>query len=88
MFHNDVFGGVNGVLILVIMLLIVWFAPNTADLLKNYGPAINAKTLIDRTKKRQIVWKPSVLYVLIISGLLVASIFLIPKGGEFLYFDF
>jgi alginate O-acetyltransferase complex protein AlgI len=90
MFYNDVFGNSKeGMLILFAMLLIVWFAPNTYELLKNEKPAMGVENYLSQKQSRIIaVWVPNIVYVLIISIVLVVAIMFIQQESEFLYFQF
>ncbi len=88
MFANDVVSNKKqGANLLSIMLMIVWFAPNTIDLHRNNKPALNIGSLIGN-KNSLIQWRPNILYAAVIAILFVISIISIPDGGEFLYFNF
>jgi D-alanyl-lipoteichoic acid acyltransferase DltB (MBOAT superfamily) len=52
MFYNGVFGSnADGIVMLFIMLLIVWFAPNTVDLLRKDRPVLGINAFVPKIKK-------------------------------------
>ncbi len=90
MFKNRVFGDVTeGLSLLIIMLVIVWFTPNTYEWLRNDKPAMNIGNFLAKKQlKSNIVWKPNVAYTLILSVVILVSIMYIQRESEFLYFQF
>ena len=88
MFSNGVFGqSGNGVTLIFLMMLIVWFLPNTLDWMRNKKPALGLKMFLSK-QKLNLVWKPNILYALIITVMLVFGIIFIQQKSEFLYFQF
>lgn len=69
------------------LLLLAWFAPNTAELFKKENPALGLESFNDTVYSR-FSWKPS--WVWLIATVLIATIalMLIQKQSEFLYFQF
>ncbi len=68
-----------------ILLLIVWFAPNTQQLLAEYRPALGP--FADNHRARG-TWRPTAFYALLLAGLAVVAVFNLQKRSEFLYFQF
>ncbi len=81
--HDLVGGGV--VNWIGISLLIVWFAPNTQQLLTAYRPAL---ALFAERYEGRLAWRPAPLYALLTAALALIAIFNLHKQSEFLYFQF
>jgi alginate O-acetyltransferase complex protein AlgI len=81
--HDLVGGGV--VNWIWILLLIVWFAPNTQQLLAAYRPAL--ALFADRYQGR-LSWRPTPVYAFITAAIAVLAIFNLHRQSEFLYFQF
>jgi hypothetical protein len=81
---HDLVGG--GVLNWIwILLLVVWFAPNTQQLLAGYRPAL---ALLAERYDGRLAWRPAPLYALLTAALALLAIFNLHKQSEFLYFQF
>jgi D-alanyl-lipoteichoic acid acyltransferase DltB (MBOAT superfamily) len=89
--HGVVFGDtrdlVTGGLInwIWILLLVVWFAPNTQQLLAAYRPALS---LPPDMRGSRLQWSPKLGYAVAAAALLTLSIFNLHRQSEFLYFQF
>ena len=81
--HDLVGGGV--VNWIWILLLVVWFAPNTQQLLAAYRPAL---ALLAGHYRGRIAWRPTPLYALLSAVLALIAIFNLHRQSEFLYFQF
>jgi alginate O-acetyltransferase complex protein AlgI len=81
--HDRVGGGV--VNWIWILLLVVWFAPNTQQLLAGYRPAL---ALYAERYQGRLAWRPVPLYALLTAALALLAIFNLHKQSEFLYFQF
>ncbi|MEO7728864.1 MAG: MBOAT family protein [Burkholderiales bacterium] len=81
--HDLVGGGV--VNWIWILLLVVWFAPNTQQLLAGYRPAL---ALLTERYEGSLAWRPTPLYALLAAALALLAIFNLHKQSEFLYFQF
>jgi hypothetical protein len=81
--HDLVGGGV--VNWIWISLLVVWFAPNTQELLGAYRPAL---ALFAERYQGRLAWRPAPLYALLTAALALIAIFNLHKQSEFLYFQF
>jgi hypothetical protein len=68
-----------------ILLLVVWFAPNTQQLLAAWRPAL---TLPAGMRAGRLAWRPSPAFALIAAALVTLSIFNLHRQSEFLYFQF
>lgn len=79
--------------LLTLLLLIVWFTPNTQQWMGQYNPALAqpvAKTFIgwvDRSWQK-LQWQPNLLWSIICTMLTVYSLLTLSKASEFLYFEF
>jgi D-alanyl-lipoteichoic acid acyltransferase DltB (MBOAT superfamily) len=81
--HDLVGGGV--VNWIWILLLVVWFAPNTQQILGAYRPAL---ALFNERYQGWLAWRPVPLYALLAAVLALLAIFNLHKQSEFLYFQF
>jgi hypothetical protein len=68
-----------------ILLLVVWFAPNTQQLLAAYRPAL---ALFAERYRGRLAWRPTPFYATIAAALALIAIFNLHKQSEFLYFQF
>ena len=68
-----------------ILLLVVWFAPNTQQLLAAYRPAL---ALFAEHYRGRFTWRPTSLYATLAVALALMAIFNLHKQSEFLYFQF
>jgi D-alanyl-lipoteichoic acid acyltransferase DltB (MBOAT superfamily) len=90
MFKNNVFGSPkHGLLMLLAMLLIVWFAPNTYDWLKREKPALGLDDylLVNKTS-RLAIWKYNVVFAFVLALITVVCVISMSSPSEFLYFQF
>jgi alginate O-acetyltransferase complex protein AlgI len=80
------------ILFMLSLLLVVWFAPNTQQILRHFDPALDyAKTNAEFPVSGRIVWRPNIGWVVIISAMAVMSLFLIltsTADSPFLYYQF
>jgi alginate O-acetyltransferase complex protein AlgI len=87
MFSNVPVLGSNAVQAFIwTLLLIVWLAPNSQQLLKNYlrlnGSSDHEHPLVG------VVWRPTVAWSVIVAVMLVVSLLHLDRPSEFLYFQF
>ena len=68
-----------------ILLAVVWFAPNTQQLLAAYRPAL---ALLAGHTPARFTWRPTPIYALVTAALALIAIFNLHKQSEFLYFQF
>ncbi|MEZ5480833.1 MAG: MBOAT family protein [Porticoccaceae bacterium] len=68
-------------------LIIVWFAPSTSEIFRNYQPVINSDSVLEAANNR-IIWSPSYKASIIISVLFIAAVLNLSTLSEFLYFQF
>lgn len=71
---------------IIILLTIVWFAPNTQQIMARFNPALLIPR--DMTPARRIVWRPGVAAGLLVAAVAFASIVNLHRQSEFLYFQF
>ncbi len=77
--------GSEAIIFIISLLVLVWFAPNTQQIMSKYEPALNYEQ--DTTKNR-LQWSPSFLCGFIISILGFLSIIFLSNDSPFLYFQF
>lgn len=68
-----------------ILLLIVWFAPNTQTIMQSFKPALDAPQPPARTLLR---WRTNALSALLIWGLAFVALINLSQQSTFLYFQF
>jgi len=68
-----------------ILLAVVWFAPNTQQLLAAYRPAL---ALLAGQTPARFTWRPTPICALVTVALALIAIFNLHKQSEFLYFQF
>ena len=78
------FLGVNQVVILLFLLLIVWYLPNTIEWSKYEHSGKFEKT----SYLANVLWEPTVLWSFSLSILMLVSLVYMSRAGEFLYFQF
>jgi len=77
-------GGVSQLFFWLILLSgIVWFMPNTQQIMGNFKPAIEKIAV-----KSRVQWKPNTLWMIITAIILLYAFTEIGKVSEFLYFQF
>lgn len=67
-----------------ICLLVVWFAPNTQQIMASFKPALEPVA----TPARRLLWRPSLSAALLLWGLGFAAIINLNRQSAFLYFQF
>lgn len=81
--HNLIMGGaINWIWL---SLLIIWFAPNTQQIMIAYKPALDVQS---DDRKRRLLWHPSALTALTIALIGFIAIINLNKQSAFLYFQF
>jgi hypothetical protein len=74
---------------LIGLLLVVWFAPNTLEILRRYRPALaRYPGAAPVSARARLVWRANAWWMLITAGLLLASLVNMGEVSEFLYFQF
>jgi hypothetical protein len=68
-----------------ILLLVVWFAPNTQQFMSAFRPALAMPADVSAGRCK---WSPKPVYALIAAGLVTLAIFNLHRQSEFLYFQF
>ncbi|WNM64176.1 MBOAT family protein [Candidatus Nitrospira neomarina] len=83
------FGGPEQYLLLALLLLIVWFAPNTYQLLGGYSSALDITHVTIRSQPSSwIAWQPRALWAIVVFAMFWWSIQAMDRTSEFLYFQF
>ncbi|MDH4152010.1 MAG: MBOAT family protein [Betaproteobacteria bacterium] len=85
---NDTRGLVRNGLInwIIILLAIVWLAPNTQQIMSRYRPALGVP--VETPYRGWLLWRPSAWLALPVAVLAVICVVNLHKQSEFLYFQF
>jgi hypothetical protein len=75
-------GAINWILV---SLLIVWFAPNTQQMMVNFKPALKVP---EDSHPKLLLWQPSYSWLVASVVCAVLSILFISELSEFIYFQF
>ena len=79
----------QGILWLLVLLVVVWYVPNTQQLLYLYRPALDTYPDLDEQyRKPRLFWRPTLVWSLATAILAVVSILSLTQISEFLYFQF
>ncbi len=70
-----------------ILLLLVWFTPNTQQIMAGFKPALDISNQVDPRTSR-IEWKPSILFSFVTAILACIALVNVTHVSEFLYFRF
>ncbi len=73
---------------IVILLAVVWFAPNTQQIMARGFPLMALLLPPDMRPARLLAWRPTVVFALIAACVALASIVNLHRQSEFLYFQF
>lgn len=82
---------IDQIMSLVVSFYIVKFLPNTQEFMRNYEPAIGADLIkVEKTTGLDIflIWKPTLIWCLLITVLFLTCIVNMVKVSEFIYFNF
>ena len=71
---------------IVILLAVVWFAPNTQQIMRHARPALGIPQTGDTTSR--LVWRPAAWLAVPFAALAVVIVANLHKKSEFLYFQF
>ena len=80
------FSGSKDLVMTIVMLTIIWVAPNTTEMMRNHSPALNAEKLLDGA--RGIRWRPTRTWLVLLVLIAAACILNLAQVSEFLYFQF
>jgi len=81
------FSGFGQILFLVALFVIVWFAPNTQEIMSEYSSSTSNDSASEK-KQLKINFRPTTVWAFIISILFVAGLLSLNSVSEFLYFQF
>ena len=68
-----------------ILLLVVWFAPNTQQIFAAHRPAL---ALPPGLRAGRLAWRPTTVFAAVAAALVTLSLFNLHRQSEFLYFQF
>ena len=74
--------------LIVILLAVVWFAPNTQQIMARGFPLMALLLPSDKKPARLLAWRPTVAFAVIAACITLASILNLHRQSEFLYFQF
>jgi alginate O-acetyltransferase complex protein AlgI len=83
MFVNNLVEVSYAAIWIVVAIIIIWFMPNTIELMNNYQP-----TYDKIESQNKILWKPDTKWAVAISIVFVTSVLFLSSVSEFLYFQF
>ena len=84
---SDLFEGNKELAILFLLLLFVWFLPNSQEIMRRYRPALDTAGPLP-SGTAPVLWRPNFLGAAAIASLAVASILSLTHVSTFLYFQF
>jgi alginate O-acetyltransferase complex protein AlgI len=70
---------------IAVSLAIVWFLPNTQEIMQRYRPALN---VVRRRIPRRFTWRPTLGYAVVIAVLAIGAFLSLSRPSSFLYFQF
>lgn len=82
---------------IAVLLLIVWFMPNTQEWFSTHRPALNYQKKqpqiaisqrVNTTAKKILQWQPNRLWAVLCAGLTAIALLNLTKVSQFLYFEF
>jgi alginate O-acetyltransferase complex protein AlgI len=89
MFKNGIFGNVkDGIYMISVMLLIVWFFPNSLDWFKKDKPALGLERYLLNDKLKLVTWKYNAVFAFVLTLITLVSVLSMAAPSEFLYFQF
>ncbi|MGB8516767.1 MAG: MBOAT family protein [Gallionella sp.] len=89
--HGVVFGATNNLIMggavnwIWISLLIVWFAPNTQQIMANYKPALDVPS---GNRAKRLLWQPTMRVAFLVWLLGFVALINLSQQSAFLYFQF
>ncbi|MGD1074628.1 MAG: MBOAT family protein [Thermodesulfovibrionales bacterium] len=93
--HGMLFGvtpaitrALNGPFLIVCLMAIVWFLPNTQQMMGKFKPALEVYRYASRNFWRWLLWMPSWQWAIGSALMMTCSIVMLDKVSEFLYFQF
>jgi D-alanyl-lipoteichoic acid acyltransferase DltB (MBOAT superfamily) len=80
----------------VVMLVVVWFFPNSHEMLRRYQPALEYTAVPSKVShaptpewlNRRLEWHPTVAWALWLAALMAASLVCLSRPSEFIYWQF
>lgn len=87
-FFNELAYWPDGVVIISLALLVALFFPNTQQIMKNYNPAVGCNEEKTNESEGFLLWKPTIVHLIIVASVFIYSILSMSTVSEFLYFNF
>ncbi len=88
-FDSTLVGGTTEFGVLLLVLLVLWFAPNVGEMMRGEEPYLNTYGReIEEPKNKFFLWAPTAKWALITALCFVISILYLTRVQEFLYFQF
>jgi alginate O-acetyltransferase complex protein AlgI len=82
-FKDTLFEGSKVISSILLLLLVVWLAPNTHTIMRNYAPVIESSK-----QESRITFKPNLIWGSVVLLMLLSSFLNLGEVSEFLYFQF
>jgi alginate O-acetyltransferase complex protein AlgI len=76
----------SGLFVLVLAMVLAWFAPNTQELFCRFEPCLEPMT--GRDTRSRLYWTPTATWAITIALLFCACLLSLHRPSEFLYFQF
>ncbi len=93
-FHSNLarISVVNGLIYATVFLFVVWFLPNTNQLLARFGPTLEYEGEGEPARRpgppARLTWAPRPVWMLIVVALAVCSVVGLSRVSEFIYWQF
>jgi len=82
------FFGVKEIYLLFFLSVVIWFFPNTQQVLDKYEPALNVYKEHVAAFSLPIIWRPTITWAVIISFIAGYAVIKVNSVSEFLYYQF
>ena len=68
--------------------VIVWFMPNTQQILRRFDPSLQSQSVRESVRVRTLRWVPTAAWAVVLSCVLFSSLVALQDPSTFLYFQF
>ena len=88
MFYNDLGPLEAGFKVILLLIVIVWFMPNTLQIMYDYTPVVDFKNVVTRWKNKELWNIGGIKYAFLLAFIASVAILSMSRISEFLYFQF
>ncbi len=78
----------RGFMLIAVLWAIAWFMPNTQEIMRQYNPVSNLENRDIPQWKSWLVWKPCVLWAIVISAIALVAVTRMALVSAFIYYQF